>query len=585
MRSRSLLLPAAALAATLILPPSAFAGGAIGTPLVYSKTHTARAGQIEAFRGRAASSGMVTRLNAYFAKSSTASRVELGLYRDRSRRPSARVARCVVKRPRASGWNTCAVKPTAVHAGTAYWATLLRPMRATGKLRFPVARAGRSKAVRSRRAGLKRLPRAFSRARMMMRRGRASVYANAPTTPALEIFVTAPLLPSDPLPIPVPPVPIPTPSPTPSPTSTPTPTPTSTPTPTPTSTPTPTPTSTPTPTPTSTPTPTPTSTPTPTPTATPSPTPNPTGKNCFADPSACGYPDQDNTGPSGTLQPAATASLPSGAAWDSGSQTLRITGHNVTVQNLDIPGPIAVDGDNATIRNSKIHVHSGCSSPCGGYGIRLGQSDNTVSGTTLQNLDIVTDEKNPSNDNPSDPSTIDVKVDHGVRNNGDKAVTADHLYIKGYSGGWKGPGTITNSYLFSQLVWSGDHVEAFLNGGEGNPTILQHDTILNPLGQTAAISFFNDFGGIGKVTVEDNLLAGGGYVMYGGAKNGSGNVTGPILIRNNRIARGNHDSHGYFPDGGDFGLWAEFSKSATKACANYWDDDLSATPAPSSTSC
>ena len=514
-----------------------------------------------------------------------------------------RLARCVVKRPRAGGWNTCAVKPTAVHAGTAYWATLLRPMRATGKLRFPVARYGRSKAVRSRRAGLKRLPRAFSRARMMMRRGRASVYANAPTTPGLEILVTAPLLPGDPLP-PVPPlpIPVPTPSPTPSPTLDADPHPDRR---------------------RRRPRPTPTPTPTPTldadphpdlrrrppprrqhrppprrqhrprlppprrppPRPQPSPTPNPTGKNCFADPSACGYPDQDNTGPSGTLQSAATASLPSGAAWDSGSQTMRITGNNVTVQNLDIPGPIAVDGNNATIRNSKIHVHSGCSSPCGGYGIRLGQSDDAVSGTTLQNLDIVTDEKNPSNDNPSDPSTIDVKVDHGVRNNGDKAVTADHLYIKGYSGGWKGPGTITNSYLFSQLVWSGDHVEAFLNGGEGNPTILQHDTILNPLGQTAAISFFNDFGGIGKVTVEDNLLAGGGYVMYGGAKNGSGNVTGPILIRNNRLARGNHDSHGYFPDGGDFGLWAEFDKSATKACGNYWDDDLSATPAPASTSC
>ena len=168
MRSRSLL-PAAALAATLIMPPSAFAGGAIGTPLVYSKTHTAHRGQVEAFRSRAASSGTVTRLNAYFAKSSTASRVELGLYRERGRRPSARLARCVVKRPHAGGWNTCTVKPTAVHAGTAYWATLLRPMRATGKLRFPVGRYGRSKAVRSTRPGLKRLPRAFSRARMMMR--------------------------------------------------------------------------------------------------------------------------------------------------------------------------------------------------------------------------------------------------------------------------------------------------------------------------------------------------------------------------------------------------------------------------------
>ena len=146
-------------------------------------------------------------------------------------------------------------------------------------------------------------------------------------------------------------------------------------------------------------------------------------------------------------------------------------------------------------------MHSGCSSPCGSYGIRLGQSGAPVTGTVLENLDIVTVEQNPANDNVQDPSTIDTKVDHGVRNNGDLQVTGDGLYIRGFAGAWKGPGTITNSYMFSQLVFSGDHVEAYLNGGEGNPSVLQHDTILNPLGQTAAISFFNDFGGIGKVTV------------------------------------------------------------------------------------
>ena len=279
------------------------------------------------------------------------------------------------------------------------------------------------------------------------------------------------------------------------------------------------------------------------------------------------------------------AALPAGAAWDAGSKTLRITGNNVTLQNLDVAGPIAVDASNVTIRNSRIQVHSGCSSPCGSYGIRLGQSGAAVSGTVLQDLDIVTVEQNPANDNPQDPSTIDTKVDHGVRNNGDLRVSANNLFIKGFAGAWKGPGTITNSYLFSQLVFSGDHVEAYLNGGEGNPSILQHDTILNPLGQTAAISFFNDFGAIGQVTVQDNLLAGGGYVMYGGTKNGTSNVGGPILVKDNRIARGNQNSRGYFPEGGQYGLWAEFNHTATHACGNYWDDTLTPTGSPASTSC
>lgn len=306
---------------------------------------------------------------------------------------------------------------------------------------------------------------------------------------------------------------------------------------------------------------------------------------CFADPSACGYPDADNTGPTTALQKVPGASLPSGAQWDTGAHTLRITGDNVTLENLDIAGAVTIDGDNATIRNSRIAVSNGCSSPCGSSGIRLGETDATVTGTVLQNLDIVTAEKDPSNDNPLDPATIDTKLDHGVRNNGDLAVTADHLYIKGFAGAWKGPGTIENSYLFSQLAFDGDHVEAYLNGGEGNPTILDHDTILNPVAQTAAISLFNDFGGIGRVDVVDNLLAGGGYVMYGGAKNGTGNVNGPILIKGNRIARGRQDSHGYYSNGGEIGLWAEFSRDATRACGNYWDDNLKATGSPDSTRC
>ena len=127
-------------------------------------------------------------------------------------------------------------------------------------------------------------------------------------------------------------------------------------------------------------------------------------------------------------------------------------------------------------------------------------------GTVLQNLDIVTVEQNPANDNA--PGPRDDRHQGRPRRAATTATCASAptaCYIRGFAGAWKGPGTITNSYLFSQLVFPGDHVEAYLNGGEGNPSMLQHDTILNPFGQTAAISFFNDFGGIGQVTVQDNL--------------------------------------------------------------------------------
>jgi len=87
------------------------------------------------------------------------------------------------------------------------------------------------------------------------------------------------------------------------------------------------------------------------------------------------------------------------------------------------------------------------------------------------------------------------------------------------------------------------------------------------------------------VDMTNSLLAGGQYLMEGGAKNGTGNVTGPILIKGNRIARGRQDSHGYYSNGGEIGLWAEFNKDATRACGNYWDDNLKATGSPDSTRC
>lgn len=298
--------------------------------------------------------------------------------------------------------------------------------------------------------------------------------------------------------------------------------------------------------------------------------------DCFADPSGCGYPDADNTGPTGTLQNATTTTLPSGVTWDATNEVLRIEQDNVTVQNLDIPGSVAVDGDNVTISNSRVVLSSGCGSPCGNYGIRLGRSGAAVSGTTLDHVAIVTDEANPANDDPLDSSTIDVKVEHGVRNNGDMSSEAAGLYIKGPGGAWKGPGTITDSFLFSQLVFSGDHVETYLNGGEGNPTVLDHNTMLNPVAQTAVVSLFDDFGTIGSVTVTDNLMAGGGYIMYGGAKNSASNVLGPVLVQGNRI------SNGYYANGGSFGLFAEFNASVTTSCDNYWDDDLLAITGPGS---
>jgi hypothetical protein len=327
---------------------------------------------------------------------------------------------------------------------------------------------------------------------------------------------------------------------------------------------------------------TPTPTPTPTPTSTPTPTPTPPPGGCVAypDPSACGYPDVDNTGPRIALTDARFAQLPAGAAWDAQSEVLRITANNVSLSGLDIPGAVTVDGNNFHLTDSKIHVDVGCSNyPCGNYGIRLGTTDAHVSGTVLSYDDIVV----PANIGLPN-ATGATKVEFGVRNNGDTTAAMDHSYVAGYSDAWHAMGTITDSYLTGQLVQAGDHMEAFVNGGEGNPTILNHDTILTFKTNTgeagsADVAIYNDFGPIARVDVTNSLLAGGQYLMEGGAKNGTGNVTGPITIRDNRISRA------IWPNGGNLGLWTDFNAAATTSCRNVWDDTGAAVAGPPGSTC
>jgi hypothetical protein len=174
------------------------------------------------------------------------------------------------------------------------------------------------------------------------------------------------------------------------------------------------------------------------------------------------------------LQDARFAQLPAGAAWDAQSRGAPDHRQQRQPQRLDIPGSVTVDGNNFHLTDSRIHVDSGCSNyPCGNYGIRLGQSGGAVTGTVLSYDDIVV----PANIGLPG-TTGSVKVEFGVRNNGDSRHDADHSYVAGFSDAWHAQGSITDSYLTGQLVQANDHMEAFINGGEGNPTVLNHNTIL-----------------------------------------------------------------------------------------------------------
>jgi hypothetical protein len=160
---------------------------------------------------------------------------------------------------------------------------------------------------------------------------------------------------------------------------------------------------------------------------------------------------------------------------------------------------------------------------------------------------------------------------------------------------WAGPGTLQDSYAITDAVIAGSHYEPIYYGGGGGPLVVQHDTLLNPNDQTAEVFGGNDYGDQTGLTITNNLLAGGGYMIYGGAYGSMGASTRNVTITGNRLARcltsprsdgygtvcsGGHDSHGYWPNGGYYGVAAYVNNAVTTWSGNYWDDNLQAASSP-----
>jgi hypothetical protein len=185
-----------------------------------------------------------------------------------------------------------------------------------------------------------------------------------------------------------------------------------------------------------------------------------------------------------------------------------------------------------------------------------------------------------------------------------------------------------NNYLLEYTEAPEAHYENVLDQGgygevegktvetKGCKLVLRHNTFLNEHPQTANIALFCEEPSgkkhpIGEVVIENNLLAGGGYSIYGGASVGKPpahcevaalgvNVEGPVIILDNRFVRclgleeagegktqggqklgsgtrvcnGGPDSHGYYPQSGSFGQFDSIEKAVTTMSGNYWDDNL-----------
>ncbi len=158
-----------------------------------------------------------------------------------------------------------------------------------------------------------------------------------------------------------------------------------------------------------------------------------------------------------------------------------------------------------------------------------------------------------------------------VFNISDETPTLKRLNIHGCSAAVStGGGLLEDSYLHDPGYTEGlSHITLVASNGGGGLTV-RHNTILNPHPQTAAVAFYQDFGPQANDLIENNLLSGGGYTVYGG--DGGKGKTSNIRFLNNRFGRNFYNTGGYY------GYLASFTATnpGNAWSGNYWDDTLAA---------
>ena len=264
------------------------------------------------------------------------------------------------------------------------------------------------------------------------------------------------------------------------------------------------------------------------------PAPNPpAGRGCVDRPSACGYPDAGNTG------------VPAGTALRRSSSVTADKAGQV-VDGLDITGEINVVAPNVTIRNTRI-------TGGGDYVIIVRDGADNL---TIQDTEIQTPAGTPQ----------DIGC---VLNVGSAKPRILRVNIHGCSAGVSsGGGLVQDSYIHDMAQQPGLSHDVGVASNFGGGMSVIHNTILNQLSQTAAVAFYQDFGPQSNDLVQDNLLAGGGYCVYGGT--GEKGATSNIRFVDNRFSRKYHPNCGYY------GLVADFDRGAPGNVwsGNYWDDTL-----------
>ena len=258
--------------------------------------------------------------------------------------------------------------------------------------------------------------------------------------------------------------------------------------------------------------------------ATPSATPTSATSRPSQSSSASGiptFPSAGNTGASGVLTKYTGPAI--------------VTRVGQVIENVEINSRLTIKADNVTLRNVRIQT--------GDYWVVL----NYGSGTLIENSTLI-------GGAGTQASVGDIDGGSFTGRRLDVSGAADGLKIGSRS-------KVHDSYIHDLASFAGAHNDGIeVTGGQG--VELLRNTILNGNSQTSAI-FLDDFtaGVTANVLVQGNLIAGGGYSVYGGAPE----ARGVQFV-------GNFFSTRYFPRGGSYGPVAYWVSGSNTWTGNVWSD-------------
>jgi hypothetical protein len=250
--------------------------------------------------------------------------------------------------------------------------------------------------------------------------------------------------------------------------------------------------------------------------------PAPKKPACGGSKAACGYPHAGNTGPRKTP-----------TVRKSGNISIRDNG--AVLKGWNLKGSLDIYANNVTVTDCSI-----TSSNWWAVNLRPGFTGLKVTHCRITD----TPGKGPDNGGSN----------YAVSNMSEGSIEVGYNNISGFGNVLSmGHGTIHDNYVHSISTFVTDdgewqHTDSVIsNGSDNGGLVIRHNTLLNdsPIdkGSTAAVGLFADNGPVRNTTVEDNWLAGGAYVLYGGAA-GSSNI---------RIT-GNVFSTEFHPKGGIYGF-------------------------------